>query len=78
MSLIKNEKLEGSRVELHFSIAQADYEAAVERVYRREVKKMNIPGRHPGLDLEEEKPACQNNEALVSEITKRVLEALGK
>ena len=30
MSLIKNEKLEGSRVELHFSIAQADYEAAVE------------------------------------------------
>ena len=41
-------------------------------------KKMNLPGRHPGLDLEEEKPSCQNNEALVSEITKRVLEALGK
>ena len=48
MSLIKNEKLEGSRVELHFSIAQADYEAAVERVYRREVKKMNIPGFRKG------------------------------
>ena len=48
MSLIKNEKLEGSRVELHFSIAKADYEAAVERVYRREVKKMNIPGFRKG------------------------------
>ncbi|MBO5270936.1 MAG: trigger factor, partial [Clostridia bacterium] len=48
MSLIKTEKLEGSRVELHFSIAQADYEAAVERVYRREVKKMNIPGFRKG------------------------------
>ena len=42
-------------------------------------KKMNLPGRHPGLDIEEEKPAtCQNNEALVAEITKRVLAALGK
>jgi hypothetical protein len=39
---------------------------------------MNLPGRPPGLDLEEEKPAWQNNEALGSEITKRVLEALGK
>ena len=41
-------------------------------------KKMNLPGRHPGLDIEEEKPACSANEALVSEITKRVLAALGK
>ena len=41
-------------------------------------KKMNLPGRHPGLDLEEEpKPAC-DSEALVAEITKRVLAALGK
>ena len=41
-------------------------------------KKMNIPGRHPGIEIEEEKPACQNSEALVEEITRRVLAALGK
>ena len=40
-------------------------------------KKMNIPGRHPGLDLEEEKPAC-DTEALVEKITRKVLEALSK
>jgi L-fuculose-phosphate aldolase len=42
-------------------------------------KKMNLPGRHPGIDYGEE-PAetCCSNENLVSEITKRVLEALGK
>ena len=40
-------------------------------------KKMNLPGRHPGLDLEEEPKTCEN-EALVAEITKRVLAALGK
>ena len=78
MSLIKNEKLEGSRVELHFSIAQADYEAAVERVYRREVKKMNIPGRHPGIEYEETPTTTPATEELVALITKKVLEALGK
>ena len=40
-------------------------------------KKMNLPGRHPGLDLEEAPKTCEN-EALVAEITKRVLAALGK
>ena len=40
--------------------------------------KMKIPGRHPGIEIEEEKPACQNTEALVEEITRRVLAALGK
>ncbi len=43
-------------------------------------KRMNIPGRHPGIEIEEEKPACNcmDTEALVTEITKRVLAALGK
>ena len=42
-------------------------------------KKMNIPGRHPGLDIQEEKPACScASEELISTITRKVLEALGK
>ena len=42
-------------------------------------KKMNIPGRHPGIEIDE--PACScgaNNEELVAEITRKVLAALGK
>lgn len=42
-------------------------------------KKMNIPGRHPGLEIEEEKPACNcSQEELVEAITRKVLAALGK
>ena len=44
-------------------------------------KKMNIPGRHPGIDYGEEANSnCGNcaNEELVAEITRRVLAALGK
>ena len=42
-------------------------------------KKMNIPGRHPGLEIEEEKPACNCSlEELVEAITRKVLAALGK
>ena len=42
-------------------------------------KKMNLPGRHPGIDYGEE-PACNNgcNAELVEAITKKVLAALGK
>ena len=40
-------------------------------------KKMNLPGRHPGIDFGEEEPA-QANEELVATITRKVLEALGK
>ena len=42
-------------------------------------KKMNLPGRHPGIDYGEE-PACNcnNNAELVELITKKVLAALGK
>ena len=42
-------------------------------------KKMNLPGRHPGIEIEEEtKCNCGANEELVAEITRRVLSALGK
>ena len=42
-------------------------------------KKMNLPGRHPGIDYGTEQPAsgCCNSE-LVEIITKKVLAALGK
>ena len=39
-------------------------------------KKMNLPGRHPGIEYDEE-PATANEE-LVATITRKVLEALGK
>ncbi len=40
-------------------------------------QKMNLPGRHPGIDYGEEASA-NNNEELVAQITRKVLEALGK
>ena len=41
-------------------------------------KKMNIPGRHPGIDYGEETTTSGANEELVAEITRKVLAALGK
>ncbi|MBE7086476.1 MAG: class II aldolase/adducin family protein [Clostridiales bacterium] len=42
-------------------------------------KKMNLPGRHPGIEYEEEASACNcSKEELVEAITKKVLAALGK
>ena len=41
-------------------------------------KKMNIPGRHPGIDYGETECNCGANEELVAEITRRVIAALGK
>lgn len=42
-------------------------------------KKMNLPGRHPGIEYEEEASACNcANAELVEMITKKVLAALGK
>ena len=41
-------------------------------------KAMNLPGRHPGIDYGEEECACGNNNAMVAEITRKVLAALGK
>ena len=48
MKLIKNEKIEGSQVELHFSVEQSVFEAACERAYRKEVGKLNVPGFRKG------------------------------
>lgn len=48
MKLIKNEKLEGSKVELHFSVEQSVFEAACEHAYKKEVGKINIPGFRKG------------------------------
>ena len=41
-------------------------------------KKMNIPGRHPGIEYEEAPAQGCANEELVALITRKVLEALGK
>ena len=48
MNLIKNEKIEASKVELHFSVEQSVFEAACERAYKKEVGKINIPGFRKG------------------------------
>ncbi len=48
MKLIKNEKIEGSKVELQFSVEQSVFEAACERAYKKEVGKINIPGFRKG------------------------------
>ena len=39
-------------------------------------KKMNLPGRHPGIEYDE--PAAPSNDELVAMITRKVLEALGR
>jgi hypothetical protein len=42
-------------------------------------KKMNLPGRHPGIECDEDPASCGcNNAELVEMITKKVLAALGK
>jgi L-fuculose-phosphate aldolase len=41
-------------------------------------KKMNLPGRHPGIDYGEAPATSCNNAELVEMITKKVLAALGK
>ena len=48
MKLTKNEKIEASKVELEFSVEQSVFEAAVNRAYKKEVGKINIPGFRKG------------------------------
>ena len=48
MKLIKNEKIESSKVELHFSVEADVFEAACERAYKKEVGKINLPGFRKG------------------------------
>ncbi len=48
MALINSEKTEKNLVELKFSIDKDSFEKAIEKVYRKKVGKMNIPGFRPG------------------------------
>ncbi len=48
MSLIKAEKTEKNLYVLEFSVDKAKFEAAVNNAYRKQVKKVNIPGFRPG------------------------------
>ncbi|MBQ4091568.1 MAG: trigger factor [Clostridia bacterium] len=48
MTLLKNEKAENSCVKLEFSVDKATFDAACEKVYRRQVKKINVPGFRAG------------------------------
>ena len=48
MKLVKAEKIEGSRFELHISVDTATFEAAVNKAFQKEGKKMSIPGFRKG------------------------------
>ncbi len=48
MSLTKNEAIEKNRYELHFSIEKAVFDAAVDKVYRKQVKSISVPGFRKG------------------------------
>ena len=48
MKLLKCEKAEKSTFKLEFSVEKDVFEAAVEKVYRRQVKKINVPGFRAG------------------------------
>lgn len=48
MSLIKAEKTEKNLYTLEFSVDKATFEAAVNAAYRKQVKKINVPGFRPG------------------------------
>ncbi len=48
MSLIKTEKLEKNRVELQIGIERTALDAEIEKVYKKEIGKMNIPGFRKG------------------------------
>ncbi len=48
MTLVKCEKGEKSTFKLEFSIEKSVFDAAVEKVYRKQVKKINVPGFRAG------------------------------
>ena len=48
MSLTKNEIIEKNRNELQFSVDKATFDAAVTKVYKRQVAKINVPGFRKG------------------------------
>ncbi len=48
MKLIKAEKAEKSTVKIEFSVDKEVFDAAVEKVYRKQVKKITVPGFRAG------------------------------
>ena len=48
MKLVKAEKLENSQYELHISVDKATFDAAVNKAYQKDGKKMTIPGFRKG------------------------------
>jgi trigger factor len=48
MTLVKCEKAEKSTFKLEFSVEKAVFDAACDKVYRRQVKKINVPGFRAG------------------------------
>ena len=48
MSVTKCEKTDKNQVTLEFSVAKETFDSAVEKVYRKQVKKINVPGFRPG------------------------------
>mgnify|MGYP003303559465 CR=1 FL=1 len=48
MNLVKSEKNESSMHYLEFAIDKATFDAAVEKVYRKQVKNINVPGFRKG------------------------------
>lgn len=48
MSLTKSEVIEKNRYELQFSVDKATFDAAVENVYRKQVKSISVPGFRKG------------------------------
>ena len=48
MSLTKKEAIEKNRIELQFSVDKETFDAAVTKVYMKQVSKINIPGFRKG------------------------------
>ena len=48
MNLLKSEKAEKSTVKIEFSVEKSVFDAAVEKVYRKQVKRISVPGFRPG------------------------------
>ena len=48
MSLTKSEVIEKNRYELQFSVDKATFDAAVSKVYRKQVKNISVPGFRKG------------------------------
>ena len=48
MNLVKSEKLEKSMHELQFSVDAETFKAAIDKAYKREGKKYNVPGFRKG------------------------------